>query len=285
METLKNNINLGVLIFCAVVIVGLTLINVNGADAIVYIEDYFIDPGINSISIPVSINITNSSVYLGSFQMSVLYNSSILNATNHAKVTVDTLTGCTYLNGNINCNGYNTNEYSGDYDLFTINFSINTSLVGVKSILKISIDELKDLGGNSINYALQNGSLQINCTNDSQCVGNKICNQSTHLCQATTITCYRDADNDTYGNATNTIQNTTCPSGYVNNISGGSDCNDYNNTIKPGAIESYNGVDDNCNGQIDEGFCNTSANCSSSQFCNTTHKCEAKKSDGLSCSE
>lgn len=33
------------------------------------------------------------------------------------------------------------------------------------------------------------------------------------------------------------------------------DCNDNNNKIYPGAPELCNGVDDNCNGQIDESFC------------------------------
>ncbi len=245
METLKN-INLGVLIFCAVVIAGLTLINVSGADAIVYIEDYTIDPGINNISIPVSINITNSSVYLGAFQMNVSYNSSILNATGATKLILDSFTGCVYSDGNINCNGYNTGEYSGNYSIFTINFSIiNTSLVGVKSILKINIETLAGLDGKLINYTLQNGSLQINCTNDSACGASNFCNSTTHLCQAKTITCYGDVDNDAFGNATNTTTNVTCPSGYVNNSN---DCNDSNNLIHPGATDiPNNGIDENCN--------------------------------------
>ncbi len=64
------------------------------------------------------------------------------------------------------------------------------------------------------------------------------------------LTYYRDADLDTYGSATITIQACSQPAGYVtNNI----DCDDNNNAVHPGAVEICgNGIDDNCNGLIDE---------------------------------
>jgi cysteine-rich repeat protein len=50
--------------------------------------------------------------------------------------------------------------------------------------------------------------------------------------------------------------------GYVSNAAGGTDCDDNNPLVHPGANEMCNGVDDNCDGQTDEGF-NVGAACQS----------------------
>ncbi len=67
----------------------------------------------------------------------------------------------------------------------------------------------------------------------------------------TFTTYYADADGDTYGDATSTVS--TCdgaPAGYVSDAT---DCNDADASVNPGATEVCNGVDDNCDGNIDEG--------------------------------
>ncbi|RZJ33099.1 MAG: hypothetical protein EOO51_14950, partial [Flavobacterium sp.] len=75
-----------------------------------------------------------------------------------------------------------------------------------------------------------------------------------------TGTLYVDADNDGYttGETALVCYGTTAPSGYaLTNI--GIDCNDTVAAINPGHAEVlYNGVDDNCDGQLDEGFQYTS---------------------------
>ena len=69
----------------------------------------------------------------------------------------------------------------------------------------------------------------------------------------TIYTFYKDADGDTYGDPAFSVTNFTgiAPAGYVTNKT---DCDDTKSTVHPGAVEVCgNGIDDNCNGQIDEG--------------------------------
>ena len=66
------------------------------------------------------------------------------------------------------------------------------------------------------------------------------------------IVYYADQDLDGYGVTANSVQ--LCePTGIYTATIGG-DCNDTNNVINPAALEiCNNGIDDNCDGQIDEG--------------------------------
>ncbi|AUP78776.1 carboxylesterase family protein [Flavivirga eckloniae] len=70
-------------------------------------------------------------------------------------------------------------------------------------------------------------------------------------------TWYIDADNDNYGSNSNSIQSCEKPDGYVDN---NLDCDDDNDQVNPDIQEKHNGIDDNCNGVIDE--------CSSNSECN-----------------
>ena len=61
---------------------------------------------------------------------------------------------------------------------------------------------------------------------------------------------YIDNDNDSFGDSSlNFITQCSPPVGYVLNKK---DCDDTDNTIYPGAMELANGVDNNCNGSVDE---------------------------------
>ncbi|MAY80788.1 MAG: hypothetical protein CL930_08380 [Deltaproteobacteria bacterium] len=61
-----------------------------------------------------------------------------------------------------------------------------------------------------------------------------------------------DADGDGYGSAAGPVV-TECspPDGYVIDTT---DCDDEDPEVNPASIESCNGVDDNCNGELDEGL-------------------------------
>jgi hypothetical protein len=65
-------------------------------------------------------------------------------------------------------------------------------------------------------------------------------------------TYYRDADGDGYGNASVSTEACSAPTGYVSDHT---DCDDANAAVNPGATEVYNGIDDDCDGQIDEDCC------------------------------
>ena len=70
-----------------------------------------------------------------------------------------------------------------------------------------------------------------------------------NFCMITTW--YRDADADGYGNPADSTTQCGQPAGYVSN---NTDCNDTNAAINPGAAEVCDGIDNNCNGQTDEGL-------------------------------
>jgi hypothetical protein len=69
------------------------------------------------------------------------------------------------------------------------------------------------------------------------------------------LTVYADTDGDGYGDATNSLFVTDCvaPVGYVYN---NTDCNDVNENVHPGVCDATNGngIDDNCDGVLDNGF-------------------------------
>ena len=61
-------------------------------------------------------------------------------------------------------------------------------------------------------------------------------------------TYYADADGDAYGDPSSTTKSCTRPSGYIGNKK---DCDDADSAVNPGESEVCNGVDDDCDGDID----------------------------------
>lgn len=67
---------------------------------------------------------------------------------------------------------------------------------------------------------------------------------------ANPVTYYRDADDDTYGNPSESYTGCAQPQGWVLDSM---DCDDTNVNINPASAEICDGIDNNCDGNIDEG--------------------------------
>jgi hypothetical protein len=117
-----------------------------------------------------------------------------------------------------------------------------------------------EVGTNSNTYqnaSLQNGdSVAVYLTSSLACANPKGAKSNTiAITVAALSTYYADVDRDGYGNPASTVQACDAPIGYVSN---NGDCDDSNAAIRPGAAEVCgNGIDDNCNGLMDEN-CDTS---------------------------
>ncbi len=97
---------------------------------------------------------------------------------------------------------------------------------------------------NDSNASVNINAIEICNTLDDDCDG--LINEG-----LTVVTYYLDGDTDGFGNP-NISQNSCTPlAGYVTN---NTDCNDSNAQVRPSATEICNLIDDNCNGQINEGL-------------------------------
>lgn len=71
---------------------------------------------------------------------------------------------------------------------------------------------------------------------------------SLSLTITTPPTWFQDSDGDGFGKSNVSLASCTQPAGYVFD---NSDCNDNNGAVNPNAVETCNGIDDDCDGDID----------------------------------
>ena len=82
-------------------------------------------------------------------------------------------------------------------------------------------------------------------------------------------TFYRDADEDGFGDAADSVRAYAAPDGYVID---NTDCDDSDDAINPDATEVCNGIDDNCDSEVDEGLNETKLVGAEFQITNDTNK-------------
>ena len=87
-------------------------------------------------------------------------------------------------------------------------------------------------------------------------------------------TWYADADSDGYGDVADTLVSCDQPTGYVGDSS---DCDDTDGAVNPGATELCNGIDDDCDAAVDEGF---DSDVDGIADCFDTEECDGVDNDG-----
>ncbi|RKG83042.1 MopE-related protein, partial [Corallococcus terminator] len=95
---------------------------------------------------------------------------------------------------------------------------------------------------NDSNGSIRPGASEVCDGVDNNCTGG--------VDEGVMPTFYRDGDGDGYGTGSQSVQTCSQPGGYVSNAG---DCNDSNASIRPGATETCDSVDNNCNGAVDDG--------------------------------
>ncbi|TNE83974.1 MAG: hypothetical protein EP330_30875 [Deltaproteobacteria bacterium] len=94
------------------------------------------------------------------------------------------------------------------------------------------------------------GNSAVNPDASEVCNGiNDDCNNGVDEGLPTTVW-YYDGDTDTYGDPSNS--QTTCDTTLANHVDRAGDCNDNDNTIYPNQTDDCNGVNNDCDGQVDE---------------------------------
>ncbi len=135
---------------------------------------------------------------------------------------------------------FTTYYYDGDGDSYGNSLDLGTTFCTTPGVEYV----LNNTDCDDANSAINPGASEICNAIDDDCDG-------TPDDGLLFTTYYADIDSDTYGDAFNSTS--TCdgvPSGYVTD---NTDCDDAQSTVNPGATEICDGLDNDCDGDYDEG--------------------------------
>lgn len=145
-------------------------------------------------------------------------------------------------------------------------FGITSTNTGSSPVYQWYLNGVAD-GINSNSYTnstlVDGDEIYAEITSSEQCTSGDIFTTDIVIINVTAaIIYYQDLDGDGYGNQSVSITDCTQPIGYVAAPVGDAnsdglpdfDCNDNEYEVSPGADEYCSGVDENCNGEIDEGI-------------------------------
>lgn len=190
---------------------------------------------------------------------------------NAAATIVNCVPPVGYVTNNTDCNDTDSTEFPGatwvldaDNDGYGATGSTITSCTQpngyISSLAPVDCNDANANIGAAITY-YQDADLdgygnaaitQTACTAPVGYVTNNTdCDDANALVGGANTVFYADADSDTYGDATVTMIACTAPAGYVSN---NTDCDDTNPATHPNAVEVCDGLDNNCNGNNDEGL-------------------------------
>ena len=164
----------------------------------------------------------------------------------------------------LNSNCFTTTNLTFDVTDFSTSSPLIVRLIGHTAFSPLNgTSTLRNITVSvAVSYAEPVGdgfTYDVDCNDDDSAVNpdaTEVCDGIDNNCdgnidEAGGSTWYADVDADTYGDPASTTVSCDMPMGYV---ADNTDCNDGDAAINPAATEVCDGVDNNCDGNIDEGI-------------------------------